>query len=32
MIPKLLALPRRKRRDDELDAIAVAIAGLSTRA
>lgn len=31
MIPKLLVLPVRKRRDDELDAIAVAIAGLSTR-
>lgn len=30
MIPKLLTLPLRKRRDDELDAIAVAIAGLST--
>lgn len=30
MIPKLIALPAKKRRDDELDAIAVAIAGLST--
>lgn len=30
MIPRLLTLPARKRRDDELDAIAVAIAGLST--
>jgi crossover junction endodeoxyribonuclease RuvC len=30
MIPKLLVLPLRKRRDDELDAIAVGIAGLST--
>lgn len=30
MIPRLLILPQKKRRDDELDAIAVAIAGLST--
>lgn len=31
MIPKLLALPpKKKRRDDEFDAIAVAIAGLSS--
>src|SRR3989344_2003405 len=30
MIPKLLTLPAKKRRDDELDAIAVALAGLST--
>lgn len=31
MVPKLLALPEKKRLDDEFDAIAVAIAGLSTR-
>lgn len=31
MIPKLLALPEKRRLDDELDAIAVAIAGLSAR-
>lgn len=31
MIPRLIALPPKKRVDDELDAIAVAIAGLSTR-
>ncbi|HEX2792097.1 MAG TPA: crossover junction endodeoxyribonuclease RuvC [Candidatus Paceibacterota bacterium] len=30
MVPKLLSLPPKKRLDDELDAIAVAIAGLST--
>jgi crossover junction endodeoxyribonuclease RuvC len=30
MIPHLLTLPPKKRLDDELDAIAVAIAGLST--
>jgi crossover junction endodeoxyribonuclease RuvC len=30
MIPRLVTLPSKKRRDDELDAIAVAIAGLST--
>ncbi|MDO8624314.1 MAG: crossover junction endodeoxyribonuclease RuvC [bacterium] len=30
MIPKLIALPLKKRRDDELDAIAVALAGLSS--
>ena len=30
MIPKLLALPPKKRRDDEFDAIAVALAGLSS--
>lgn len=29
MLPRLLALPPRRRRDDELDAIAVAIAGLA---
>jgi crossover junction endodeoxyribonuclease RuvC len=32
MIPHLIALPKKKRLDDELDAIAIAIAGLSTRA
>jgi crossover junction endodeoxyribonuclease RuvC len=31
MIPHLLPLPEKKRLDDELDAIAVAIAGLSAR-
>lgn len=31
MLPHLIALPPRKRLDDELDAIAIAIAGLSTR-
>jgi crossover junction endodeoxyribonuclease RuvC len=31
MVPKLLSLPPKKRLDDELDAIAIAIAGLSTR-
>lgn len=31
MLPHLLILPEKKRLDDELDAIAVAIAGLSTR-
>lgn len=31
MIPRLIELPKKKRLDDELDAIAVAIAGLSTR-
>ena len=31
MIPKLVSLPEKKRLDDELDAIAVAIAGLSAR-
>ena len=31
MVPKLLTLPSKKRLDDEFDAIAVAIAGLSTR-
>lgn len=30
MVPKLLTLPPKKRLDDELDAIAIAIAGLST--
>jgi len=30
MIPRLVTLSTKKRRDDELDAIAVAIAGLST--
>lgn len=29
MVPKLLALPPKKRLDDEFDALAVAIAGLS---
>lgn len=31
MIPHLIDLPEKKRLDDELDAIAVAIAGLSTK-
>lgn len=31
MVPKLIALPPKKRLDDELDAIAVAITALSTR-
>lgn len=31
MIPKLVSLPAKKRLDDELDAIAIAIAGLSTQ-
>ncbi|HYF29032.1 MAG TPA: crossover junction endodeoxyribonuclease RuvC [Candidatus Paceibacterota bacterium] len=31
MLPKLIALPAKKRLDDELDAIAVAICALSTR-
>lgn len=31
MIPHLITLPPKKRTDDELDAIAIAIAGLSTR-
>lgn len=31
MIPRLVALPPKKRLDDELDAIAVGIAALSTR-
>ncbi len=31
MIPKLISLPIKKRLDDELDAIAVAIAGLTIR-
>lgn len=31
MIPRLIALPPKKRLDDELDAIALAIAALSTR-
>ena len=30
MVPKLLTLPSKKRLDDEFDALAVAIAGLST--
>ena len=30
MVPKLVALPARKRLDDELDAIALGIAALST--
>ena len=29
MVPKLISLPKKKRRDDELDAIAVAIASLA---
>ncbi|MDB5237070.1 MAG: ruvC [Parcubacteria group bacterium] len=32
MIPHLIALPPKKRLDDELDAIALAIAGLADRA
>lgn len=31
MVPKLLSLPPKKRLDDELDAIAVAICALSTQ-
>lgn len=31
MVPKLVALPPKKRLDDELDAIALAICALSTR-
>jgi len=31
MLPHLLTLPEKKRLDDELDAMAVAIAGLTTR-
>lgn len=31
MIPHLISLPQKKRLDDELDAIAVAIAGLADR-
>lgn len=31
MLPHLITLPEKKRLDDELDAIAIAIAGLSTR-
>lgn len=31
MLPKLITLPPKKRLDDEFDAIAIAIAGLSTR-
>ena len=31
MIPHLISLPPKKRLDDEFDAIAVAIAGLSAR-
>ncbi|HEX8591331.1 MAG TPA: crossover junction endodeoxyribonuclease RuvC [Candidatus Paceibacterota bacterium] len=31
MVPRLVSLPEKKRLDDELDAIAVAIAGLSAR-
>ena len=30
MVPKLIALPEKKRRDDELDAIAVGIAALAS--
>jgi Holliday junction resolvasome RuvABC endonuclease subunit len=30
MIPRLITLPTKKRLDDEFDAIAVALAGLST--
>jgi crossover junction endodeoxyribonuclease RuvC len=29
MIPRLLALPKKKRRDDELDAIAIGVTALS---
>jgi crossover junction endodeoxyribonuclease RuvC len=32
MIPHLITLPEKKRLDDELDAIALAIAGLADRA
>lgn len=32
MIPRLISLPPKKRLDDELDAIALAICALSTRA
>jgi len=31
MLPRLLSLPAKKRLDDELDAIALAICALSTR-
>ena len=31
MLPHLITLPEKKRLDDELDAIAIAMAGLSTR-
>lgn len=31
MIPRLVTLPQKKRLDDELDAIAVAICGLASR-
>ncbi|MEK7601871.1 MAG: crossover junction endodeoxyribonuclease RuvC [Patescibacteria group bacterium] len=31
MVPHLLTLPPKKRLDDEIDAIAIAITGLSTR-
>ncbi len=31
MVPHLITLPAKKRLDDEFDAIAIAIAGLSTR-
>jgi crossover junction endodeoxyribonuclease RuvC len=31
MVPKLIALPPKKRLDDELDAIAVGIAALTKR-
>lgn len=31
MVPKLITLPKGKRRDDELDAIAVGIAGLAQK-
>jgi crossover junction endodeoxyribonuclease RuvC len=31
MIPKLISLPTKKRLDDEIDAIAVAISGLTKR-
>jgi len=31
MVPRLVALPAKKRLDDEFDAIAVAIAGLTVR-
>ncbi len=31
MLPKLVALPKKKRRDDELDALALALAALPER-
>ncbi len=32
MVPRLVSLPQKKRLDDELDAIALAVCALSTRA